>query len=82
MLRENHVQESLNLIKIICTCYVATWSIMITVFFLFIFFSPSAADNLNSDLEPDLDDAVSGAGDEVPVLGPAQRQARYPVVVS
>ena len=56
---------------------------MITVFlFLFIFFSPSAADNLNSDLEPDLDDAVPGSGDEVPVLRLAQRQARYPVVVT
>ena len=55
---------------------------MITVFFLFIFFSLSAADNLNSDLEPDLDDAVPGSGDEVPVLGPAQRHARYPVVVA
>ena len=54
---------------------------MITVF-LFIFFSPSAADNLNSALEPDLDDAVPGSGDEVPVLGPAQRHARYPVVVA
>ena len=32
-------------------------------------------------LEPDLDDAVPGGGDEVPVLRLAQRQARYPVVM-
>ena len=42
--------------------------------------SLSVADD--SDLEPDLDDAVSGAGDEVPVLGLAERQTGYPVVVS
>ena len=36
----------------------------------------------DSDLEPDLDDAVPGGGDEVPVLRLAQRQARYPVVVA
>ena len=50
---------------------------MITVFLFFFFLSAD-----NPDLEPDLDDAVSGSGDEVPVLGLAQRQARYPVVVT
>lgn len=75
MLCEIYVWESLNLIKMTCTCHLGDHDHS----FLLLPLLPLAD---SSDLEPDLDDAVSGSGDEVPVLGLAQRHARYPVVVT